>query len=496
MTEDIQKLWLRNINNFNDWRRRNDIPLLLTFFKGYLPFFEEWQETNNISDEVFLSSDKTSEFFLKKSRLYYYKITNPPELIHLDNKEVSFHAYEAKDDFRIKKSLEIHGIKSELVAEFHPYFFWLNKFKNVNSFTMKDDPNKAKTNDIRYMQWESGGAKLFYSHKVLFLGGVEINSGQLDGRNLDFVCLDDLMITGDGAVRSSFMTYSSCNRVTFKDVDNAFYYFNKCHIDNLVILNSKLQDLHFINSEIYDPYILNSRLTKMSFTDCIPNRISVKSSDIHELIFNPGWTSEYKRVFDFARRMRVVFQNMGDRVETSKYYYDERYYHMMSELFPLINKGPSFSRERIREGIAKAFVDLKSKEITLKQFLTIGIDYLFKYVLSFTRPLWRSITHKIKCIPDIFSWALWGFGERPVRTIGWMFAVIAIWMFIYFISIQKGISGNLSASLYYSIVTFTTLGYGDIVPNNELRLIAASEALLGALLIALLVAGFANRNRI
>jgi voltage-gated potassium channel Kch len=37
-------------------------------------------------------------------------------------------------------------------------------------------------------------------------------------------------------------------------------------------------------------------------------------------------------------------------------------------------------------------------------------------------------------------------------------------------------------ALYLSVVTFTTLGYGDLAPRQEFRLVAASEALAGILL--------------
>ena len=43
------------------------------------------------------------------------------------------------------------------------------------------------------------------------------------------------------------------------------------------------------------------------------------------------------------------------------------------------------------------------------------------------------------------------------------------------------------SSIYFSIVTFTTLGYGDIQPIGFARYIAASEAVIGASLMALLV---------
>jgi hypothetical protein len=40
-----------------------------------------------------------------------------------------------------------------------------------------------------------------------------------------------------------------------------------------------------------------------------------------------------------------------------------------------------------------------------------------------------------------------------------------------------------STSLYFSAETYTSLGYGDIVPSGDLRLLAGVEALNGLLLI-------------
>ncbi|AIF69577.1 hypothetical protein PAP_05885 [Palaeococcus pacificus DY20341] len=58
-------------------------------------------------------------------------------------------------------------------------------------------------------------------------------------------------------------------------------------------------------------------------------------------------------------------------------------------------------------------------------------------------------------------------------------------------TLQKPSTGkpiqDLLNSLYYSIVTFTTLGYGDINPTGIMKALSSLEALLGALLIATLV---------
>jgi voltage-gated potassium channel Kch len=47
---------------------------------------------------------------------------------------------------------------------------------------------------------------------------------------------------------------------------------------------------------------------------------------------------------------------------------------------------------------------------------------------------------------------------------------------------------SIGHTLYFSLVTFTTLGYGDVQPiGTTARLLASIESFLGALLLALVV---------
>ncbi|MCJ8321937.1 MAG: potassium channel family protein [Colwellia sp.] len=49
---------------------------------------------------------------------------------------------------------------------------------------------------------------------------------------------------------------------------------------------------------------------------------------------------------------------------------------------------------------------------------------------------------------------------------------------------------SFDSSLYFSIVTWTTLGYGDFQATEAVRLWAATEAMFGYIFMALLIASF------
>jgi hypothetical protein len=54
-----------------------------------------------------------------------------------------------------------------------------------------------------------------------------------------------------------------------------------------------------------------------------------------------------------------------------------------------------------------------------------------------------------------------------------------IWASAY---VQLGALETFEESLYFSLITFTTLGYGDIVLGNEWRLLASFQAANGVIM--------------
>jgi uncharacterized protein YjbI with pentapeptide repeats len=102
----------------------------------------------------------------------------------------------------------------------------------------------------------------------------------------------------------------------------------------------------------------------------------------------------------------------------------------------------------------------------------------------------------------LYSWTC-GYGERPKRVFLNAFLVIFIFSLLYtgFNGIQKSSEEDSGEEydptfrecLYFSVVTFTTLGYGDYSPKDSFQLIAVLEAFLGAFTMALFVLVFGRK---
>ncbi len=115
------------------------------------------------------------------------------------------------------------------------------------------------------------------------------------------------------------------------------------------------------------------------------------------------------------------------------------------------------------------------------------------------------------------SWQRWmsklvdllsGYGERPFRVVVFSSVLVMMCALFYFIAgVQSGdeviryeMSSQLGQNwfafldaLYFSVVTFTTLGYGDLTPLGPSRTLAALEAFIGNFSLALFVVVFVKK---
>lgn len=132
--------------------------------------------------------------------------------------------------------------------------------------------------------------------------------------------------------------------------------------------------------------------------------------------------------------------------------------------------------------------------------------YFFEHEMRMRRyqmPI-RSVKRMLSTAVDLFC----GYGERPLRVIMFSLLTVICFSMAFFllglvsadgpivIDFQKSFTDNIKyflECLYFSVVTFTTLGYGDITPMPISRPVAAIEAFLGSFTLALFVVVFVKK---
>ncbi len=100
-----------------------------------------------------------------------------------------------------------------------------------------------------------------------------------------------------------------------------------------------------------------------------------------------------------------------------------------------------------------------------------------------------------------------GYGYKPLRTIITSFLIWLIFSILYWVchihdigslsvfNNQTNISNidSFGYSLYFSIITFTTTGFGDITPTGISRLLSGIESIMGILILSLFIFALTKR---
>ena len=99
------------------------------------------------------------------------------------------------------------------------------------------------------------------------------------------------------------------------------------------------------------------------------------------------------------------------------------------------------------------------------------------------------------------SYFYWEYGRKPHRIIYYSMFIIISFGFIYWLNSDlialnsnKLTGFGFGDSFYFSTITFTTLGYGDLSPLGWLKAFSSVEAFLGVINMGFLIAGYSNNK--
>ena len=179
--------------------------------------------------------------------------------------------------------------------------------------------------------------------------------------------------------------------------------------------------------------------------------------------------------------------------------------------------GTSFTNVSLNES---DFNQMKVKWSTLKDVLVFdGLTYIkliknFREMEQFEdadaayyqyRQLSQANKKWSSKLIDVVAGASCGYGVKPERTLIWAFVLIMVFTLVYWrgkgikrLKENDGDKNRVSRwaafynSFYFSVVTFTTVGYGDWYPEDRYRIVVMIEGVLGWLLLALFIVTLAN----
>jgi hypothetical protein len=179
-----------------------------------------------------------------------------------------------------------------------------------------------------------------------------------------------------------------------------------------------------------------------------------------------------------CRQARNSWEKMGDREQAD-------YYFILERRAKRKQLGFSFNKNKFFFNLHKKSQNIFSyfKKISQKLHLTTLGQMVFRF----------------------FEWLIadltTAYGTRWLRLLFWWVFIINIFALLYtkydLIQTQSILNTNsidFWEGLYFSAITFFTLGYGDYIPKNGVsQFLASIEAMLGAFFVAAFIAVFSRK---
>lgn len=273
------------------------------------------------------------------------------------------------------------------------------------------------------------------------------NGGMLHGISLKHANLTHLNLVKHGSVRGFDMTGADLYRADLQ----------QAHLYNIILIRANLMKADLSHANIHCAHLEECNLLGVKLNETKIEHIKVGRSVIQEERGKQlDVEGEHKKAKDLYEQAEEIYRNLR---KTSEY----------QGLFTLA--GP-FLR----------------KELTMRRFQEERF----------------SVNRFSSKIVDLFC----GYGEDPLRVVIFSWVLIFFSAFFYYFfglrfggnfqvfSVDQSWQENVNfffECLYYSVVTFTTLGYGDFIPIGFSRLVAALEAFTGSFTIALFVVVFVKK---
>ncbi|MBN2801900.1 MAG: pentapeptide repeat-containing protein [Deltaproteobacteria bacterium] len=290
---------------------------------------------------------------------------------------------------------------------------------------------------------------------------IDLSQVSLEGQNLDSLDFSGLNLQGVNFSGASLQNsnFGMCN---LKDANfykarlNSVEFF-KADLQNAVFNESDCTHAGFGHADLTHASFLNANLNKASFTSATLNYVDFRTANLEN-------ASLREAVLTNATLTRASLKNAdlkNSDVEGADFH--------MADLSYARVMGVKNFKKAAWVGADIFNIDLRGAYMIRRYIMDENYLYEFKTRSSLNKFLYLLWWLSSDCGRSLTRWALL------------MFLVILIFaMMFHFSGVDYGAYKTPYSDIYYSIVTFTGLGYGDVMPASlQSQVLASIEAIAG-----------------
>lgn len=304
--------------------------------------------------------------------------------------------------------------------------------------------------------------------------------------------------------------YNDFNKCKFKDIifkDCIFdgNIFSKCIFENVLFENCrfyKLDNINIFSDEciFIKSVFKNCNLENSVFKDCRISDFKFIESSLENAIFS-NMLLENNQISDCDCRGLKIINSYIEKLK-----FEDKYITKLDEYVFIDTIKLDKKYKKCYEETAKVYKNI-SKKLEENNLINHASEYYYLYKCIEN----KSLTGVDKINSSIY-WLLCGYGERPtyalITSLEIIFGFAILYMFtglsvsgdiVNYVEafsygfLERNVVTDFMSCLYFSTVTFTTVGYGDITPLNLSVLLSGIEMFLGLTMMGIWTATLAMK---
>lgn len=277
------------------------------------------------------------------------------------------------------------------------------------------------------------------------------NIFKINGQRVD--SFEDFMLAEKENVWSNLLFYAE----DFRSSKGAYFTFEKKSFTLISFKDTVFYKIRFIRCVFESCIFMGATFNECEFTDCVFKNTNTNKIKLNSCLIDP---KSFDDNFDLKSDTNIAVNLYQSLYKNASREYQSE--HALYSLYNMKNAEYHHLNSKLHRGV------ITKKEYILKK--------LFYYLHDFIS----------------------GYGLKTFKVLRLLILILSIFSYINFsfseIIFKEGSGLSIIDSVYFTCVTITTLGYGDITPYTDFgKILISLQALLGFVVLSLFMASVINR---